>query len=122
MRPQAGFSLLEVIVALAIMAVSLGALYHAAGGAMRGVQEAEQRTRASALALALLDMHSHVPSSGLVESGRSGDMDWSLSTSLYLAVDPPGWSLHRVEVTVSWGESNRRRLVWSTLLPQRRGG
>jgi general secretion pathway protein I len=118
-RACAGFSLLEIIIAMAIMAMSLGALYHATGGAMRGVQEAEQRTRASALARAILDTHSYVPVGGLAEAGRSGDMDWHLVSSPYLAGNTPGWALHRVDVTVQWGEFNRRSMTVASLLPER---
>lgn len=120
---QAGFSLLEVIVALAIMAFSLGALYHAAGGSMRGTQEAELRTRATALALSLLDSRSTIPAGGVMEHGvAGGGMRWALSSTPFPTglEASPGWPLYQVEVQVGWGEGDRRHeLRLTSLLPER---
>ncbi|MDR2261781.1 MAG: prepilin-type N-terminal cleavage/methylation domain-containing protein [Azoarcus sp.] len=118
-RAAGGFSLLEVIVAMAIMAMSLGALYHAGGGALRGVIETGTRTRATALALALLDTHWSTPPGGLRESGSVGDMQWTLATSLFRAEQDKNWALHQIEVTVTW-EQGRRGLRLASLLPERR--
>ncbi|GHT83350.1 hypothetical protein AGMMS49543_10370 [Betaproteobacteria bacterium] len=118
MKRGAGFSLIEILIALAIMAMALGALYRTAGGAVRGVAEAGQRNRATALAMSLLDTHDNIPSRGIRDAGHDAGMDWSLVSSPYLEAAAPGWPLHRVEVTVSWNEG-RRSLTLASLLPQR---
>ena len=118
-----GFSLLEVLVALSIMAFSLAALYHAAGGGARGVGESEARTRALALASSLLDAHATVPPGGTEESGEDAGLRWRLSTRPHPTgrEAAPGWPLYRVEAVVSWGEGAAAREVrLASLLPERR--
>jgi general secretion pathway protein I len=116
-RREDGFSLLEVIVAMSIMAMSLGALYNAGGGALRSVIETESRTRATALALALLDEQWNVPHSGLHDNGSVGNMQWSRASALFQAAREGDWALHQVEVTVRWG--GRHSLKLTSLLPER---
>lgn len=83
-KSQSGFSLLEVIVAMSIMAFSLGALYYAVGSGVRGSQEAAQRTRATMLALSLLDSRSVVEAGGFDEQGEdSGGMRWRMRATPY---------------------------------------
>ncbi|MDR1854829.1 MAG: prepilin-type N-terminal cleavage/methylation domain-containing protein [Azoarcus sp.] len=118
-RRDGGFSLLEVVVAMSIMALSLGALYQASGGALRGVVDTEARIRATALATSLLDGQASVPPNGLREEGVSGDMRWRLATSPFQPKGTGEWALHRVEVEVSW-DDGRRVLHLASLLPERR--
>ncbi|NMG70951.1 type IV pilus modification PilV family protein [Parazoarcus communis] len=117
---QAGFSLLEMIVAMAIMAFSLGALYNAAGGSVKGVQAAEQRAGALFLAQSLLDAHGTVPAGGLTEQGTVDGMRWQLSAVPYPTgrEASPGWPLYRVEVRVEWA-GGRQGVSLVSLLPER---
>lgn len=118
-----GFSLLEVLVALSIMAFSLAALYHAAGGGVRGVGESEARTRALALAVSLLDSRTTVPAGGGEETGEAAGLRWRLSALPYATgrEAAPGWPLYRVEAAVSWREgAGERELRLASLLPERR--
>jgi general secretion pathway protein I len=116
-RREGGFSLLEVVVAMTIMAMSLGVLYQAGGGALRSVVETGTRTRATALALSLLDEQWHVPSEGLHENGSFGNMEWSRASMLFQPARDGEWAIHQVEVTVRWGGRNTLRLT--SLLPER---
>lgn len=115
-----GFSLLEVLVATSIMALSLGVLYQAAGGSVRNVQRADQRTQALLLAQSLLDAHDTVPADGLRAGGTEGGLRWQLSSAPYPTAfeQAPGWPLHLVRVTVGWGDGGVGNTIdLSTLLP-----
>ena len=64
-----GFSLLEMLVAVTILGLALGALYQAASGATRNVRTAERYAYAVELASSLLANNAIVPASGLDTSG-----------------------------------------------------
>lgn len=123
-RSQAGFSLLEVMVAFSVLALALGVLYHAVGGSVRNIQEVEWRTRAALLARSLADAYDSVPPGATSASGRNPDgMSWQVAaTPLVPAMGQPvfAWPLYRVEVVVSWPGARRGgeyRVV--TLRPER---
>ena len=80
-RNSAGFSLLEMIVAVAILAMSLGVLYRAVGGATRTVSLDEKVVYAVELARSVLALHSAVPSAGFSNRGETeGGYRWEVST------------------------------------------
>jgi len=129
-RPQHGFSLLEVLVALAILAMSLGVLYQAAGGSVRNVQTVEHRMRAILLAQSLLQMYDRIPPGGGVEQGVSrAGFDWSLTALPYPApgqanasasVTTEPWPLYRVEAAVFWRDGARQgEFRLARILPDR---
>lgn len=113
-----GFSLLEVLVAISILALALGALYQAAGGSVRNVQRADERSRALLLAQSLLDAHDSVPRAGLALHGTEAGLDWQLQSRPYPTAHEqrPGWPLHELSVSVSWGRAGHG-LQLRTLLP-----
>ena len=122
-RRSAGFSLLELLVALSIMSMSLGLLYQASTGALRGVGDLDMDQRAGVLAQSILEARDAVPATGWSESGRSADMDWTVGSALYetqvARESPASPRLHEVRVVVEWGGwRGRRRLELHTLLPQ----
>lgn len=130
MKPAArsssrGFSLLELLVALSIMAMALGLLYQASTGALRGVGDLDMEERANLLAQSILESRDAVPMAGWRESGRAAGMGWQVSASPYdtaVARSAPAVPrLHEVRVVVEW-DSRRgpRRLELHTLLPQQR--
>ncbi len=108
---QRGFSLLEILVAMAIMAMVLGAIYQAAGSSVRLVQAGEQYSYAVTLAESLLAEHSVVPESGSHVSGEfDGRFHWEVSSfPLEDAAELSLAPLHAIEVTVSWRSVLGRR-------------
>jgi general secretion pathway protein I len=125
---QAGFSLLEVLVAFAILAVSLGVLMQIFSRATLTSVTAAEYSRAASLAQArLAAVGNAIP---LTPGGTSGDPEdgfaWELSiTPAELGEPTPDRSAfaapapfnpYRVTVTVLWHDGARvRRLSLSTL-------
>ena len=122
---SAGFSLLELLVALSIMSMALGFLYQASTGALRGVTDLDMDERANVLAQSILQARDAVPAAGWNESGRAAGMNWQVSSAPYetqVARDRPAIPrLHEVRIVVQWDSwRGPHRLELHTLLPQRR--
>jgi general secretion pathway protein I len=113
-KSSAGFSLLEMVVALTILAFSLGALYHATGGATRNVRIDEKYAYSVELARSLLAENGKVPSSGTNVAGEtSGGFNWYVTTKpiTFGRTSTPDALLHEIEVGVSWVDTGKRREV-----------
>ena len=114
-RFQAGFSLLEAVVAFAIAAMALVALYQAAGGALHRVGEAEAYTHALMIADALMAQQRSVSADGVNLSGEEDDgFRWRVSSEMLEGVGETVLSpvpLYRVRVTVAWRSGFRERSV-----------
>jgi general secretion pathway protein I len=112
--PQSGLSLLEMVVAIAILALSLGTLYQATSGATRNVRSAEKYAYGVELARSVLADNALVPAGGKSAKGETeGGFRWSMQTS---PIDLPNGSLprgalHKLEVLVSWPDGMKRREV-----------
>lgn len=127
-RGQAGFSLLEMVVAMVILALSLGALYQATSGATRNVRSDERYAYAVELARSLLADSSQVPRNGHNAGGETaGGYEWRVETQP-LRFDSstllPG-QLQRIRVTVGWRDGSAdRKVVLDSVVegrsPQRR--
>lgn len=121
-RAARGFSLLELLVAFAIMAISLGVLYRATGSSVRSVGDLDLRQQATSVAESALERVSGVPPAGLVESGAIGDVAWNIQTRPFDEgnTSPQAPKLHEVRVVVSWQERGEpKELVLMTLRPER---
>lgn len=128
MKPSVrGFTLLEVIVAFALLGLALTLLLGSLSGGARQVREAELRTRAvlhaqSLLASAGVDAPLQAGSqSGEWEQGRYHwqlqVQPWSEPRSGDVApTQSPGapW-LAELQLQVRWGDGERERLQWRTL-------
>lgn len=128
-----GFSLLEVLVALAVMSMSLAVLYATVAGVVRSAGEAERHAHALALANSLLALYETIPQGGVDRRGEhevGGEpLRWRLAASpLHPAavagrssgtpamsdarmIDSrrPDWPLYRTEVWVRWKWGARER-------------
>jgi general secretion pathway protein I len=120
---QRGFSLLEMLVALVIMAFSLGMLYQASGGTVRNVDDIELQQRAVLLARSVLQSRDSVPATGWSETGDSAGLRWQVSSSPYPtpAEGARAPQLHHLQVVVAWtGRRGAQQLTLESLLPQAR--
>ncbi|MEM1113671.1 MAG: prepilin-type N-terminal cleavage/methylation domain-containing protein [Pseudomonadota bacterium] len=111
---QGGFSLLEMLVALSILALSLGALYQAVSGATRNVRTDERYAYAVELARSLVALNAVVPAGGLQERGETeGGFIWQVQ-SLPLgrgSTGLPDGALQDLAVEVAWLDGSKRRQV-----------
>jgi general secretion pathway protein I len=126
MRRQRGFTLLEVIVAFALLALALTLLLGSLSGAARQVREAEDASRATLHAQSLLaqigvgETLQPGQQEGQFEQGR---YRWRLSVAPYVdplkaqaaLLDPGAPQLLELDLAVQWGEAPGQRLRWQTL-------
>jgi general secretion pathway protein I len=109
-----GFSLLEILVAMSILALALAALYQAASGATRNVRADEKYAYGVELARSLLADHAVVPLSGARVAGETDSgFRWRVSSrpiDLSRSALSLG-TLQTIEVSVSWEDGSRRREV-----------
>ncbi|WP_312709936.1 prepilin-type N-terminal cleavage/methylation domain-containing protein [Stenotrophomonas sp.] len=126
-RRARGFTLLEVIVAFALLGLALTLLLGSLSGGARQVKDAELRTRA------VLHAQSLLAAAGVEEPlqvGRQqgeweqGRYRWELQVQPYTepragsapVADSPGapW-LAELQLQVRWGEGEREQLRWRSL-------
>ncbi|HTU67085.1 MAG TPA: prepilin-type N-terminal cleavage/methylation domain-containing protein [Steroidobacteraceae bacterium] len=111
-RRHRGFTLIEVVVAFAILAMSLGALYECFGGALRRTRVASQAELANLRATSLLSEFRG--SRGLLPQPRSGrdpdGTEWKITNKPYAAeiAAQSDWVAEQVTVDVrAVGDSRR---------------
>lgn len=112
----AGFSLLEVVVAFAILAIALGALYQIFSSAARQATLVEDYMRALALAEVKLTEAGIAQALGSgVQGGETDDrLRWRRAVEPYVPAQELGGSSlrpYRVAVEVRWIHDGRERAV-----------
>jgi len=116
---EAGFSLIEMIVAMLILSISMGLLYQASAGATRNVRIDERYGYAILMAQSLIAGYPWLPAGGVRQGGDVEDYRWQLVSEPYQGVDiPEGIDLYRLEARVSWdGGDSPRQVVLVTVVP-----
>ncbi len=125
-RPvRRGFSLIEMIAAMFILALGLGLLLQVLGGSLNQARRAQEQTEAALWAQSMLDTLG--VGEPLEAGGESGEFDdryrWDLEISeaerdseSVISPDALPYTLYRVELTVRWGSDGRERnAVFETL-------
>jgi general secretion pathway protein I len=102
MKPQAGFTLLEVLVALAVLAIAMGAIIGAATQSIQTVTALRDQTFAGWVALNQVNVLLLDPTPWPEDGSRRGETElahraWRWEARFEATDDP---DLHRVEVTV----------------------
>ena len=118
-----GFSLLELLVAVAVLAMSLAMLYKAAGGVLQTSSAVQMQQTAAQVAQSLLNSRDYLPPAGWHENGSDAGIDWSASSvpvpdvSSSTPANPV--RLHQVSVSLAW-QGRSERVQWSihTVLPE----
>jgi Tfp pilus assembly protein PilV len=108
-RGQAGFSLLEALVSLAVILAFAGVLGPHLSQARRIMADADGRVAAQVLLRSLLD--GPFDRSGLASVSRDGEtagLRWRVASEPVAAVatraaDRPNWQAYRVMASVVWG-------------------
>ena len=120
-----GVTLLELLVALSIMAMAVGVIYRVLGTSVRSVGVLQDQQKAVLLARSLMAAKDAIPEEGWNESGESAGYSWQVNTQPYnTSLSEPSSQqvrLHAVRIQVRWGNGNETRsLALQTLRPQRR--
>lgn len=132
---QGGFTLLEVLLAFVVFAISFAVTLEILTGAMRNTARAREYTEAALIAQSVMDqLGLDIPiESGTQLQGEEGDYRWELSIDLFIGADDSSRSLELVELTgvdlleveciISWGEGGReRRSEFRTVRAMSRSG
>jgi general secretion pathway protein I len=120
-RRSRGFTLVEVIVAMAILSLTLAVLLNVITNAIRQSGDGEKLAQAGALAQSLLaKLGTELPIRETRDSGQSPNgLRWRLSLQRFGDVaDQRQWPVgaYRVSVEIHWGEGGRERLLGLTSL------
>jgi general secretion pathway protein I len=115
MRPHSGFTLIEAVVALAILALTLGVVYESFGWSLRRTAGVEKREIAWLTAQSVLATIRGRPVLQIgSERGESSDgLEWAAHIAHYdAAIDQQSAvQLFEVTIDVSWGANEAQRIT-----------
>ena len=125
----AGFSLLEVLVALTVLSLSLGLLMQIFSAGLSNLSTADHRVRALAVAESVIAAQSpdHLLRDGFTDRGSDGLYGWQIAVRPY-AIDLPAGAdtpfiLYEIAAMVIWDEpAGERSLSLRTLRVGAAGG
>jgi prepilin-type N-terminal cleavage/methylation domain-containing protein len=114
-HPAAGFSLLETLTALTILAVALAGLFQAHSSGLRAATAADEYAQARILAHSILA--SALAGPGILPApaqGQDGALHWSLSVAeaheSWASINSDTWRMHHIRVAVEWSRSRKVEL------------
>ena len=111
-RRQQGFSLLEVLVAFAVLSISLGILYQSFGGSLRNLGASGNYSRAMIVAESkLAQVAAETPLEAGSRKGEEGGFQWRVEVVPYDEIEelPQTFEPFKMLVEVSWDEGRRKR-------------
>ena len=123
MKTHRGFSLLETLVALAILSLSLGVIYQAQGTSVRAIAHSLSLQKVLLHAQSLLAEHTGPHTQALPTSGTTADgLAWSVSRQP-LELPPlleggPPVPLVRLDLDLTWRDGGRERQMNLSTLDQ----
>jgi general secretion pathway protein I len=113
---SAGFTLLEALIAIVILALSLSALLSVYSTGLRGIAAIDSNLRARLLAQSVMAEVSYDRAlrPGKLQ-GRSDEFAWALSITPFEEAEPTPrqagpWAVHQLVLTVSWPHGRRIEL------------
>jgi general secretion pathway protein I len=121
LRGNKGFTLLEVLLAFVVFALSFATVLEILSGSMRNTVRAREYTEAALTAQSVMDqLGLDFPvEQGAAYAGESGDYQWEVNIYLYEDVDEnahsvqlgelTGIELLQIDLVVSWGEPPREK-------------
>ena len=116
--PQAGFTLVEVVVALALLAIVMTTVFRLQSSALLWLARADEGERAAIIAdglLAQLGIGQPLRP-GERTAGRAGDYLWTIETAPYAGTEPAGPRPDRlVQVRIAVGSPGRPAFELVTL-------
>lgn len=121
-KSQAGFSLLELLVAFSIMALSLGLIYQSISASARNVGNLALYQQAAMLADSLLNSRDSVTDHGWNDAGTYASFNWQVSSEPFVSQITASElvPLHQIFITITWQDGGRQhRFNAQTMLPQR---
>ena len=107
---ERGYTILEALIAFAVLSVVLVALFGAGGGSLHAIDAGARAQRAELLAQSKLDeiaaLHGPLPSSsrGLFEGS---DVSWELDATDLAPVGHGSLRLQDVRLTIAWPRAER---------------
>jgi prepilin-type N-terminal cleavage/methylation domain-containing protein len=114
---ERGFTLIEALAAIVILALSLSALLSAHDTAVRGAGVIDDQLRARLLAQSLLAQFAQSRTPQAPSQGRSGRFTWAVAMAPLAGATPvegpTQWQPHELTVTVAWAP--RRQITLTTL-------
>ena len=119
-RRHAGFTLLEVLVAFAILSVAVVAVIQGFAQGLRLLKQAGDHQQATLLADQKL-REVVAPVEGQKDEGAEGGFRWERTTTVVDAPDlarareTAPWRVYRVAVRVHWGEGDARHVELAAL-------